>query len=1245
MPRARKPALFRAALATALAAITIPFIAHTAFGDETVLGAVTSDILVVDSYGTKRITDDTEITSATTQDGELYLSNVWFGPPLGQRLANGTTYDVAAQRTASAGLIGNVCRTSSNQVAQAKSGTLTVDEVKYDGDTITSISASWTVECENGSTTSQGFVRLADDRPHPLVAPAPVTMPEAGRTDPVQATVTLTNSGNAATGTLGAASVDPALADGQYYDIATDRCAGKSLGADETCTVDIVYQRGTAGVSRARIAVPAPGYPGGRILAVATGTTIVAPTAPVVTPFPVLTGQGLHWWVVSNASWLQVERRLPGESWQDVSGRIAGATTNWTDRTLPVGGTAEYRVTAGNADGASPPSAVVTATRQPDVDTGAVTALSLDTDGTDDQLVTSFDESSAGTNYRMLRSPALSVTVPDLPGPGVYEIGPEAAYHVSIRSTLACSIDGTLRVDQLAYTDTFWPTATMAATADGICRTADGDGPQPQVFLELRVHSARPLVAIATGPVDAGRVVVGQASETKTVTLRNTGSTQVQLGTPTVVGTTAGDWTIQTNHCPAALAVGASCAVDVVVRPSASGAHTAQLELPDNTARGKHHAALTVTGVGTAAAPVNFKSVGTLTGVDLSWDPPTDTGQSEVTGYTVHRLAGGTTTTFDIAPAANGTTSRWTDSNPPAGATYSVSTRNQIGDGVPTAAQLPRQTSDVLAYSNGGLYQWSWPDGTQPVPVGSGVPAQGIGEMAASSDGRYLAYVADGALWTVRADSRTVSTPVRVAAVGTVWDIAWSPDRSRLAYAQTTQPGEDFCVWVVTLPSGDPVKVRCGVRQPSWLPDLQALVVADTHGGPLQKVAATANGAVLSTYAGTTGATTTAVSPDGRWIAYASSPFAPKVGLVPLVGGVEQSTSLSYLPDRLYWSPAADRLLTWAHTDTHGLLTVAADGKLGPEASLFPQYVEGIRAPVWQGLSVEIPPTADVTGSAVSIPFDVSALSAGTSTVCRLDSGAWAPCTSPYRATSVNSGAHTFAVKAIEPSGRTAVGSRSFIVDATGPVARVTGPTYQASVAATATLTVSATDAGGVASYDVRYRRATSAGPYGAYVQPWTKTTATSMSLAVAAGYEYCASVRATDKLGNVGQWSAERCFSRPLDDRSLAAATTGWTRATGGTFYYGTTTQTTAYGKALTRSVQGKRFFLVATRCPTCGSVAVYAGNKYLTTVNLAYPTTHKQVLLGLPVQSTLFSGTLKLVSASSGKLVQIDGLAVGRT
>jgi hypothetical protein len=1255
MRRARTSALFRYALAAALAAITIPFIAHTAFGEESdtpppATGVITKDVLVLNNaWGVKRITDDTEITWAITKDdGELHVSNTWFGPPIGQRFASGTTYDVAAVRTASVGSIGNVCRTYDNQAAVAESGTLTVDEVQYDGDTVTSISASWIVACagSNGSATSQGFVRLADDRPHPLVAPAPVTMPEAGRSNPVEATVTLTNAGDAATGTLGAATVDPAVAGSQYYSVATNRCTGTSLAPNQSCTVDVVYERDTAGYAHARIAVAAPGYPGGKILATAAGKAVLAPTdAPVATPYPILNGQGISWFGVQRASWFEVERRLPTESWHDVSGRLSGNAMSWADHTLPVGSTAEYRVTAGNADGASPPSAIVTATRPPTVETGTVDALSIDVDGTGrlvDQVVTSFDENWAYTSHRTLRSPELSVTLPDLPGPGVYEVTPETARRVSIRSTVDCPFAGTLRVDQLAYADDFRPIATLAATADGVCRTDEGDS--PRVVLELRVNSARPLVAVAFSPVDAGRIIVGQQSEPKAVTIRNTGTTQVELGQPSVVGTTSGDWTIQANHCPPTLAVGSTCTVDVLARPSATGTRSAQLEMTDSTTRGRHHAALTVTGLGTAGPPKNFKAIGTLTGVDLSWDLPADNGGSEVTGYTVHRVVDGITTTFQAQRVTDGTTSRWTDSNPPAGATYAVSARNQIGEGEPTAAQAPRPTSDVLAYSNGALYQWALPDGTQPVPLGSGTPSQDVGEMAASHDGRYLAYAADGALWTVRADSPAVSTPVRVASVGTVWDIAWSPDRSRLAYAQGGN-GEEICVWVVTLPAGDPVKVRCGVRQPSWLPDLQALVVADAGGGALERVAAKANGAVLGTYAGTEAGRTPVVSPDGRWIAYTSVLPTHRVSLVPLAGGVSPSVTVSYAPQRLSWSPGADRLLLWGHPDAHSTIAVAADGTLGKEVPLFAQWIEGIRAPVWQGLGIAIPPTAPMMGRTVSIPFDISALSPGTATFCRLDGGAWAPCTTPYRATAVIGGAHTFIVKATEPSGRTVVASRSFTVDATGPVARMTGPAYQSSVAATATLTVSATDASGVASYDVRYRRATSAGPYGDYVQPWTNTTATSMNLAVAAGYEYCVSVRAKDKFGNVGGWSADRCFSRPLDDRSMTTASTGWTRATGSTFYYGTTTQTTAYGKALTRTVQGKRFFLVATRCPTCGSVAVYAGNRYLTTVNLAYPTTHRQVLLGLPVQSTLFSGTLKFVSASNGKLVQIDGLAVGRT
>jgi hypothetical protein len=224
------------------------------------------------------------------------------------------------------------------------------------------------------------------------------------------------------------------------------------------------------------------------------------------------------------------------------------------------------------------------------------------------------------------------------------------------------------------------------------------------------------------------------------------------------------------------------------------------------------------------------------------------------------------------------------------------------------------------------------------------------------------------------------------------------------------------------------------------------------------------------------------------------------------------------------------------------------------------------------------------------------------------------------------------------------VATRTLTVDASGPVTQVIAPTFAATTAAAATVRFAGTDRSGVASYDVRYRRATYNGTFGAFSQPWSTITATSVNLGLAPGYEYCVSARARDTFGNVGAWSAERCFSRPMDDRTLAA-TAGWTRASWSAFYLGTATHTTKYGASLTRTVQGKRFYLLATTCPTCGMVSVYLGGRYIGAANLYAATTRRQTLIALPVQPSLFSGTLTITTRSTGKLVQIDGLAVRRT
>jgi hypothetical protein len=225
-----------------------------------------------------------------------------------------------------------------------------------------------------------------------------------------------------------------------------------------------------------------------------------------------------------------------------------------------------------------------------------------------------------------------------------------------------------------------------------------------------------------------------------------------------------------------------------------------------------------------------------------------------------------------------------------------------------------------------------------------------------------------------------------------------------------------------------------------------------------------------------------------------------------------------------------------------------------------------------------------------------------------------------------------------------AYATRTFYVDATGPVTQIVSPTYATTVAPRATVRYAGTDISGVTSYDVRFRRASYGGTFGAYAQPWTGIKTTSVDLGISPGYEYCFSARARDKFGTIGAWSPDRCFSRALDDRSLTASS-GWTRQTSSLLYLGTGTSTGTYNASLTRTVQAKRVFVVATRCPTCGTAAVYLGTRYIGVLNLYAATTQRQVIVALPAQSAVFSGTLRIAARSSGKLIQIDGLGVRRT
>ncbi|GAA1609266.1 hypothetical protein [Kribbella karoonensis] len=979
-------------------------------------------------------------------------------------------------------------------------------------------------------------------------------------------------------------------------------------------------------------------------------TALSTPTAQL---FPTRTGIGVAW-DTTDAATYRVERKTATD-WQDASGPLTGTTT-WVDQTVAAGAAADYRVVA-TTDTESATSPEVHGTRDTETPAvGDIDTLALDANRSagatwlQDETAGPVTASAQVAGSRTLAAGSMKIRIPAyFAGPGYYSLPSQSALTLT-QGTQSCDTSTTAHVHAVSYTAD-GQLETLAVTLPiSTCTGAESRG-----SLEIRYRSAigYSMLAIAPDKLDFGRVTAG-TSKTLSLTLKNTGTDVLHPGQMALSGGSSSPWKLDQNDCWN-LAAGASCTLNLTFAPSGTygyGDYADRLMIAQTDSVQAHDIRLTGTSVSVPRAPETFVVDPTYSGLVLSWQTWKVAGGTPVRAYVVHRYLDGVETTqqIDADPAAGDWTTL-TEPDPKPGTQYALSVVNEIGEGPASTPKAASRATDQLAVTIGRpdteLANSTLGGYVVPLPndPGSVTPKE---SLAAAPNGRALAYVTtdtEHILWTRLVAPGQLGTPAKLwTSTAPITHLSWSPDGSRIAF-QSPENGTP-CVYVEPAAGGTPTKVACDVTSPSWMPDAQSLIVSDRRfdgDDRFARIKALPGGARISTLPAPTAAADGApvrVSPDGLQVAFGSGADVKLIGFSSETITVAKSLdsrvrSISWSPDgRSLLALSDGNKLTSISPSTHGAVELRTN-TTSPRVDI-----------AWQQLGLVIAPTPEVVGPRISIPFDSSALLPGTKFTCSVAGYApAAPCTSPYQVSDLRSGEDTVLITATEPDGRVTTARRTLTVDASGPVARVTGPNYQSSVAATAKVTVTASDAAGVASYDVRYRRATSAGAYSAYVQPWTGITATSVDVSVAGGYEYCFSVRAKDKLGNVGGWSADRCFSRPLDDRSLAMATTGWARGSSTKFYYGTDTQTTASGRALTRTVQGKRFFLIATRCPTCGAVAVYAGNRLLTTVNLAYPTTHYQVVLGLPVQSTLFSGTLTLRTVSSGKIVQIDGLAVGRS
>jgi hypothetical protein len=93
-----------------------------------------------------------------------------------------------------------------------------------------------------------------------------------------------------------------------------------------------------------------------------------------------------------------------------------------------------------------------------------------------------------------------------------------------------------------------------------------------------------------------GNVRRNVTSAAKTVTIRNTGTVEMPIGTISLAGANANQFT-QSHNCPATVAVSATCTVSVRFRPTSTGAKSASLRIAPGGGATLRNIPLTGTGI------------------------------------------------------------------------------------------------------------------------------------------------------------------------------------------------------------------------------------------------------------------------------------------------------------------------------------------------------------------------------------------------------------------------------------------------------------------------------------------------------------------------------------------------------------------------------------------------------------------------------------------------------------------------
>jgi hypothetical protein len=216
---------------------------------------------------------------------------------------------------------------------------------------------------------------------------------------------------------------------------------------------------------------------------------------------------------------------------------------------------------------------------------------------------------------------------------------------------------------------------------------ADNAAGSPQ-SVALSGTGISPIVTLSTTSIYFGIVLDFSTSSAKSVTMRNSGNTTLQITSISIGGTNAADFRISSNGCGTTLAAGSTCTVSVGFTPQAAGARTATLNFVDDAANSPQSVSLRGTGTMVKVSPTSLtfvsrtvgttsgaKNVGitnvgpgtlTISGITITGTNSGDFSQTNNCGATL-AVNGGCTIAVRFTPSAIGTrtaTLRVDDSDP-----------------------------------------------------------------------------------------------------------------------------------------------------------------------------------------------------------------------------------------------------------------------------------------------------------------------------------------------------------------------------------------------------------------------------------------------------------------------------------------------------------------------------------------------------------------------------------------------------